>query len=61
MTTGCTVSLCMGHMVVRPGPLKDCYTSRTVDPPTQKCKQEVRKMVLQVVPEDTREYEPANN
>ena len=60
MTTGCTVSLCMGHMVVRPGPLKDCYISQ-LTPPTQKCKQELRKMVLQPVPEDTREYEPANN
>ena len=63
MTTGCTVSLCIGHMVVRPGPLKDCYISQLIPPPppTQKCKQEVRKMVLQAVPEDTREYEPANN
>ena len=32
MATGCTVSLCMGHMVVRPGPLKDCYISQLTPP-----------------------------
>lgn len=59
MTTGCTVSLCIGHMVVRPGPVKGCYISELA--PSRKCKQDVRKIASQAVPEDARECEPANN